>query len=397
MSLVTDIFSSRLATHYSRFDVANRLLFTGHSHQAWPDVALDGMIEAFDVAASRVDTKWDVAFEKIGIMSEYLKQYYDDPEGHYTHSENTHHLIVRWLSALDLRSKPRIVTTDTEFYSLYRQLTRLEEEGIEVIYVPALPLEGFAARLESELNDKTAAVMLSRVYFEHSLINIELPQVAKICKDHKIPLLIDDYHGTNVVPISVRESGLEDTFILIGGYKYMQWGEGNCFLRSPADCDMRPVVTGWFSAFSSLKQPRSKEVSYDTGAWRFYGATFDGTSAFRGAEVTKFFEREGLTPQVLQKIYSEHVAYMKYAFLKQDLDPNAIKLAHGYDLRHNAGFLALRSPNALKLFESLKKEGVLTDCRGQILRFGSAPYMTSRQIDQAFHILASIVKKEQNL
>lgn len=397
MSLVTDIFSSRLASHYTKFDVANRLLFTGHSHQAWPDIALDGLIEAFDVAATRVDTKWDVVFEKIGVMSDYLKQYYDDPEGHYTHCENTHHMIVRWLSALDLRENPRIVTTDTEFYSLYRQLTRLEEEGIEVEYVPALPLEGFASRLESALNDKTAAVMLSRVYFEHSLINIELPQVAKLCREKAIPLLIDDYHGTNVVPISVRDTGLDEAFILIGGYKYMQWGEGNCFMRSPKDCEMRPVVTGWFSAFSSLKQPRSKQVNYDSGAWRFYGATFDGTSAFRGAAVTKFFEREGLTPKVLQKLYAEHVAYMKYAFLKLDLDPSVIRLAHDYDLRHNAGFLALRSPIALKLFEILKSEGVLTDCRGEILRFGSAPYMTSRQIDQAFDILASIVKKEQIL
>lgn len=397
MSLVTDIFSTRLASHYTKFDVANRLLFTGHSHQAWPDVALDGMIEAFDVAASRVDTKWDVVFEKIGVMSDYLKLYYDDPDGHYTHSENTHHLIVRWISGLDLRSKPRIVTTDTEFYSLYRQLARLQEEGVEIVYVPALPLEGFAGRLEAALNDSTAAVMLSRVYFEHSLINIELPQVAQLCKAKEIPLMIDDYHGTNVVPLSVRESGLEDAFILIGGYKYMQWGEGNCFMRSPAVCDMRPVVTGWFSAFSTLKQPRSSVVQYDSGAWRFYGATFDGTSAFRGAAVTKFFAQEGLTPKLLQKMYAEHVAHMKYTFLKLDLDPGIIRLAHNYPLVNNGGFLALRSPYAIKLFELLKAEGVLTDCRGEILRFGSAPYMTSRQIDQAFDILGNIVKKEQYL
>ncbi len=395
MSLVSDLFSDRLARHYSRFDVANRLLFTGHSHQAWPDVALDGMIEAFDCAATRVDTKWEIVFEKIQVMADYLKRYYDDPDGHYTHSENTHHLIVRWLSALDLRSKPRIVTTDTEFYSLYRQLTRLAEEGIEVVYVPALPLHGFATRLASELNGKTAAVMLSRVYFEHSLINIELTEVAKLCKEHGIPLMIDDYHGTNVVPISLRGAGLEDAFMLIGGYKYMQWGEGNCFLRTPDGCNMRPVVTGWFSAFSSLKQPRSSQVRYDSGPWRFYGATFDGTSAFRGAAVTRFFEREGLTPGVLQKLYSEHVAYMKYKFLSLDLDPKIIRLGHDYDLRQNAGFLALRSPVAIELFEKLKSEHVLTDCRGDILRFGSAPYMTSRQIDQAFDLLAMIVKKEQ--
>ena len=31
-----------LAPHYSRFRVGERLLLTGHSHQAWPDVALEG-------------------------------------------------------------------------------------------------------------------------------------------------------------------------------------------------------------------------------------------------------------------------------------------------------------------------------------------------------------------
>ena len=41
-----------LARHYGRFDVANRLLLTGHSHQAWPDVALHGQIEAFTDAAA---------------------------------------------------------------------------------------------------------------------------------------------------------------------------------------------------------------------------------------------------------------------------------------------------------------------------------------------------------
>jgi len=29
-----------LSPHYSRFRVAERLLLTGHSHQAWPDVGL---------------------------------------------------------------------------------------------------------------------------------------------------------------------------------------------------------------------------------------------------------------------------------------------------------------------------------------------------------------------
>ena len=41
-----------LAEHYARFRVGERLLLTGHSHQAWPDVAREGVLEAYDDAAA---------------------------------------------------------------------------------------------------------------------------------------------------------------------------------------------------------------------------------------------------------------------------------------------------------------------------------------------------------
>src|SRR5262245_43721848 len=50
-----------LASHYSRFRVANRLLLTGHSHQAWPDVAFDAQQKAWLDAATLVDQKWERA------------------------------------------------------------------------------------------------------------------------------------------------------------------------------------------------------------------------------------------------------------------------------------------------------------------------------------------------
>ena len=50
-----------LAAHYTRFRVGERLLLTGHSHQAWPDAAFDGQVEAFEDAARLVDDKWERA------------------------------------------------------------------------------------------------------------------------------------------------------------------------------------------------------------------------------------------------------------------------------------------------------------------------------------------------
>ena len=104
-----DALANRLAPHYSRFNVSNRLLFTGHSHQAWPDIAREGQLEYFDVCAEHVDKKWYLAFEKTEILRDYLRDYYDDPDGFYCREESTHFLLVSLLSSFDLKNKPKLI------------------------------------------------------------------------------------------------------------------------------------------------------------------------------------------------------------------------------------------------------------------------------------------------
>ncbi len=388
-----DKLANRLAPHYSHFDVANRLLFSGHSHQAWPDVALEGLKESFGVAAGSVDNKWQTAFEKTEILRSYLRDFYDDPSGNYSLAENTHLLLVAWLSSFDLKNKPKIITTDGEFHSMFRQLHRLREEGLQIEMADAESDE-IVQQIDSKSDGETAAIMLSRVYFESSLINRHIPEIAELARSKGIPLLIDDYHGTNVTPISLREKKLEDTYWLIGGYKYLQWGEGNCFLRFPADCDLRPAITGWFASFSTLDEPRNdKPVGYDDGDQRFASGTYDPASQFRAAKVVEFFREQGLRPGVLREQYQNQVGLLRNLFNKQNFDPDHIRLEHNRPLEQNGGFLALRSPKARELRAELLEEGVFTDARGEILRMGPAPYINSGQIRQAMQKLAHVAKK----
>ncbi|HEX6982657.1 MAG TPA: aminotransferase class V-fold PLP-dependent enzyme [Balneolaceae bacterium] len=382
-----------LQPHYKHFDVANRLLFSGHSHQAWPDVALEGLRESFSTTAKLVDNKWDTAFEKTETLRNYLRNYYDDANGLYCLGQNTHQLLVAWLSSFDLKSKPKIITTDSEFHSLSRQLQRLNEEGLQIVSVEGHSDE-IANQIRKEIDGKTSAVMLSRVYFESGIVNQHLSEIAEVARNHNVPLLVDDYHGTNTVPISLQQAGLEDCYFLIGGYKYLQWGEGNCFLRYPEDCELRPAVTGWFASFSTLDKPQNDEqVSYDDGNQRFASGTYDSTSQFRAAKVVEFFEEQGLTPSVLREQYLNQVKLLKKLFLEQGFDPGIIKLRHDRPLEQNGGFLALRSPFARTIRAKLLENGVFTDARADILRIGPAPYITTQQIEQAIEELATVVKQ----
>ncbi len=387
-----DQLAETLAPHYSHFNVQDRLLFTGHSHQAWPDVALEGLQQSFVSASQEVDNKWEPAFQKTEILRNYLRNYYDDPHGLYCLGQNTHQLLISWLSSFDLKNNPKIITTDAEFHSMFRQLHRLAEEGLQVVSLDPYT-DDFVQNIEAAIDDDVAAIMLSRVYFESGIVNRRISEIAELARTNDIPLLIDDYHGTNVVPLSIKEKNLDDCYFLIGGYKYLQWGEGNCFLRFPEDCELRPAITGWFASFSSLDQPRTGEpVTYDDGNQRFASGTYDPASQFRAAKVVHFFQDQGLTPTVLRQQYLQQVGLLKELFLEQQFDPDIITLRHQRPLEENGGFLALRSSFARTIRAQLMEKGIFTDARGDILRLGPAPYTTSEQIKTAMSKLGDVVE-----
>lgn len=389
-----DNLARSLQPHYSHFNVSNRLLFTGHSHQAWPDVAFDGVQEYMRMVSEQVDQKWGFGFEKTEIMRNYLRKWYDDGDGLYCREQNTHVLMTSWLSALDLKKKPKIITTQGEFHSLYRQLKRLEEEGLEVLYLPHEDDAKLLELIRENLDERTAAVTLSHVYYETSEVNTKLSEIAAAARSAGVPLLIDDYHGTNVVPLSVKTQKLDDCYIFIGGYKYMQWGEANCFLRFPKSCKLRPVVTGWFSAFSTLDHPRDdKPVVFDEGNQKFATATYDPISQYRAAAVTEFFIKQGLTKDVLYKQYHGQVQYLRDLFDDKKFDREVIRHGNERPLDETGGFMALKSAKAREIRAMLLEKGIFTDARDQIIRFGPAPYTTSEQCEKVMDALEECVKR----
>ena len=388
-----DALAKSLQPHYSHFDVSRRLLFTGHSHQAWPDVAFQGVQDYLNMVAEQVDKKWGFAFEKTEQMRSYLRDFYDDPTGKYCREQNTHVLLVSWLSSLDLKNKPKIITTTGEFHSMYRQLRMFEEHGLNIVYLPHENDEELLNAIKKEIDDSTAAIMLSRIYYETAEINTKVSKIAAEAKKADVPIMIDDYHGTNVVPLSFTEEELEHIYLLIGGYKYLQWGEANCFLRYPANCRLRPAITGWFSAFEQLDHPRTDDpVSFDEGDQKFATATYDPISQYRAAAVTDFFQKQGLSPDVLQKQYRAQISYLRKLFDENNFEGSNIKHANTKPLKETGGFMALRSPDARDIRADLLKKDVFTDARNDIIRFGPAPYTTSNQCEEVIRELFDTIR-----
>jgi kynureninase len=380
-----------LAPHYSRFRVSERLLLTGHSHQAWPDCGFDGQMLAWQDAAHYVDDKWNHAFAQAERVREGFARLLGDGKGCIALGANTHELVVRLLSALPLRARPRLVTTDGEFHSIRRQLDRLAEEGLAVVRVPEAPLDSLATRLSQAVDDRTALVLVSAVFFDTGRIARGLAGVAESCQRHGSRLLVDVYHALNVVPFALDAEGLADAFVVGGGYKYCQLGEGNCFLRIPPETELRPVVTGWFSEFTVLAdRQRDGRVAYGQGPDQLAGSTYDPTSHYRAAPVFDFFREQGLDPELLREVSQHQVGLLASTFDALDLDPRVVSRDRDCPLTELGGFLALRSPFAGALVQGLRTRGVLTDARGEVLRLGPAPYLSDRQLRDTVGLLAEV-------
>lgn len=391
-----DIRPQELRAHYQAFlnararrrdgrRMPRRILLTGHSHQAWPDIAEAALLTAFRDAALHVDDKWEAVFATRDAIAAHIVARIGGRPEEYAFAGSTHELLFRFLSSLDLRQRPHIVTTTGEFHSAHRQLRRLAEEGIEVTWVPTAPVATLAERLIAALRDDTAAVISSTVLFETAEVVPDLAAVTAAAQGRGAAVLYDAYHAFNALPFALADLGPDPLFVVAGGYKYAQWGEGVCFLRVPPQTSLRPIYTGWFAAFASLADRRTDAaVPYpDEGGARFAGSTFDPISLYRAQAVCSFFDVQGLTIPALRRLSSSQTAHL-IARLScvAGLQVVTPTVAEG-----RGGFVAVRTPRASRLVEVLRDEGVYTDSRGDILRLGPAPYITTEEIDLGVDIL----------
>ncbi len=378
---------------YASFLREGRVLLTGHSHQAWPDVARDALLRYFDDSAEHVDDKWSRSvFPIVDRVGRRILGRMGFPETDaIAFGRSTHELVYRLLTSLpglaigagERRSAraPHVVTTTGEFHSLDRQLRRLEEEGLRVTWVSATPREGLADRLIAALDEGVDMLAVSAVLFEDSHVVEGLGRViARAAAVGAVPL-VDAYHAFNVVPIDWGAAG-EHAFVTAGGYKYASFGEGICWLRIPAESTLRPTYTGWFADFDALERPRfdadgkPSPVGYGPAGARFAGATFDPVGFYRADAVLDHFDRFGLGVPELRAISTRQTGR-----IVERLRHAGVSLASSTDDARRGGFVAAVVPRAHAVVTALRARRIFVDARGDRLRFGPAPYLTDDEID----------------
>jgi selenocysteine lyase/cysteine desulfurase len=401
MSEEIDRLAARLRPHYSHFldRLGQTVLLTGHSHQAWPNASREGQIAAWEDAARLVDQKWEgVLGELVPELQRHIaKRIGSSRAKDLALGQNTHELVSRFMSCFDRVT--RVLTTDSEFHSLERQLDRASEDGVEVVRVPAGDArdETFAERFIAEARaQRPTFAALSSVLFTTSRVIHDLPWILEELAKLDVPVVVDAYHAFNVLELSV-DGWPGQVFVVGGGYKYAQCGEGVCFMLLPANAERyRPRNTGWFSSFQDLERDRRAKkdhVSFGEGGLRFFGATFDPTAFYRAVFVLRFMEYQGLTIDVLRRQSLLQTGMIIEAFDRHQLGERGIVLATPREAHRRGGFIALQHTRADQIQRALLDAGIRTDVRGDLLRLGPAPYLDSGSLRRALEVLDAVIAR----
>ncbi len=380
--------------YFSKFlaENKNKLHFAAHSHHYWLDVTRDAVIDYWDNSAKYSDEKWDIILGKVipeaqKYISEILDT--DNPE-QIAFAPNTHELIFRLFTCFDWFKKLKILTTDSEFHSFSRQTARLEEAGkITLNRVDTYPFESFLERFINQI-DQTHydMVFLSNVFFNSGFYIQDLNKIIENTPRNTM-IVIDGYHSFMAIPQSIKNYQSR-IFFIGGGYKYAMSGEGVCFMSAPKNNQYRPIHTGWFATFGSLSEKQTNQVAYSDDAFKFWGSTFDPTGLYRFNSVCEFLRSKNLN---IEKIHN-YVINLQNLFLEglKNINSdifNMTKLLTPVTDSNRAHFLTFRLPDAAIYHVKLKENNVITDYRGDRLRFGFGLYQDEEDILK----LLDIIKK----
>jgi selenocysteine lyase/cysteine desulfurase len=192
------------------------------------------------------------------------------------------------------------------------------------------------------------------------------------------------------IPVGLRRVA-DRLFYLAGGYKYAMAGEGVCFMHCPPGIAMRPRDTGWFAAFGALSGGSGDAVAYGANGTRFIGATFDPTGLYRLAAVFDWMDEIGLTvgaihdhALALQEIFRAEVtrARVRPLCAARLVTPVTADGARG-------NFLTFELDGAQAVHDRLARAEIVTDVRGNRIRFGFGCYQSADEIAPAVAAIAA--------
>lgn len=290
-------------------------------------------------------------------------------------------------SCLDFRSRPKVVLSAMDFPTDHYVWIAQQRIGAKLDVVPTPD----GIRIEPDdyidrIDDQTVVVNTNRVLFESSWI-VDLPPIVEAAHDAGAYVLVDDFHGSGIVPIDVHELGID--FLVSGALKWLCGGQGLAFLycRDGLIDSLEPLVVGWFGTKDPFDFDRSRLRLRDD-ARRFETGTYALPQAWTAAGGLEIILEVGVESirarnQELTRGIIDRAGDLGLEVLSPDTDEN------------RGGLVRVRVPGgregADRMMHVLFERDVVLDQRGDALRISPHFFNDEADLDRCFGELKALL------
>jgi kynureninase len=282
----------------------------------------------------------------------------------------------------------RIVCPEMDFPSMIYLYRAHEAAGFELVVVPAEPdLTVREDRMVEAIDDRTALVALSHVFFRSSYIFDPRPIVEKA---HAVGALVvaDIFQAAGIIPVDVTALGVD--FATGGCLKWLCGGPGNGYLytRPGLLTTLKPRFTGWVAHAA----PFDFDIhSFDrtTGAYAMMNGTPAVPALYSAIPGLDIVGEIGVA-RIREK------STRMTARLLELVDGRGFRSAASRDPERVAGTVAVEVPEAPLVARTLNARDFVVDHRpGVGIRVSPHFYNTMDELDRLFDEIDRIVRTRQ--
>ncbi len=198
-----------------------------------------------------------------------------------------------------LKSGDHVVVSDLEHNAVMRPLSALGEKGVTYTVAQVTPCDNDATMnaFRKAMNANTKLVVCTQA---SNVFGIRVPveRIAALCHQYGAKICVDAAQSAGVVPISMKDSGID--YLCCAGHKglYGPMGTGMLIFRDPGDKLNTLVEGGTGTQSRSLLQPDDPPERYESGTQNIPGIL--GLRA--GMEFVKKIGPEKICREEMQKI-----------------------------------------------------------------------------------------------
>jgi len=290
-------------------------------------------------------------------------------------------------SCLSLDERNKVLLSDMDFPTNSYVWRAQQRRGAKLDFVASADgIRIEASDFLERIDGQTAMVNTNRVLFESSWI-MDLPPIVEAAHDAGAFVVVDDFHGSGIVPLDVHALGID--FLLSGALKWLMGGQGIAFLYCRRDLitKMQPLVVGWFGTKKPFDFDRSA-LDLRNDARRFETGTYTLPQAWTASAGMEIILEVGV-----ERIRSRNQELTSLIIEKAD-EANLEVLSPRADDRRG-GLVRVRvpggRPNAERILHELFKRNVVLDQRGDALRISPHFFSTEEEVERCFEELERLV------